>query len=599
MIELLSPQIANQIAAGEVVQRPASAVKELLENAVDAGAQRVSLECVDGGRTALSVIDDGVGMDRDDAQKAFLRHATSKIRAAEDLFNLRTFGFRGEALASIASVAEVELRTRRLADDMGTRVVVSGGDVLSVDPADTPKGTAITVRNLFFNIPARRKFLKSDRAESTAVWNEFVRVAMVNPDIEFVYKSNVGERETLFLPSGGLLARVVGLTKASYAKKLLSVDLSTDLVRLTGYVGMPETATIKSGAAQFLFVNGRYVRSPLLQRAVVQAYDRLIGSGTVPAYFLFLELSPAAVDVNINPTKTEVKFEDEQAVFQTIYAAVKGCLGKANAIEAMDFNELGDPTIELPAYNPTRTFAPPMPAAHSGKPYNPFSYDIQEWDAKKDQAVVDELEQAPFREELPDDFSVGEQTSLSLEPDVRWSAITLSARYVAVRTAEGLALVDVPRANHRIEYERTVALWLGGHVPSQGLLIPQPLDLSPTAAQAIAASLDLIESLGFVVAKNDTGWELHGAPDMMGAEALIGIAESLAQEGATNDTVREELIGRLAERATRGGLYRPVQLTDPAEWIGQLMRCNEPSYTPSGLKIIEPIHWSEIERRMV
>lgn len=599
MIELLSPQIANQIAAGEVVQRPASAVKELLENAVDAGAMRVSLECVDGGRTALSVVDDGVGMDREDAQKAFLRHATSKIKAAEDLFRLRTFGFRGEALASIASVAQVELCTHRADDPIGTQVVLSGGEVLSVEGIDTPKGTAITVRNLFFNIPARRKFLKSDRSEALAVWSEFVRVAMVNPDIEFTYKSNIGERETLFLPSGGLLARVVGLTKASYAKKLLPVDLSTDLVRLTGYVGMPETATVKSGAAHYLFVNGRYVRSPMLQRAVVQAYDRLVASGTVPAYFLFLELSPSAVDVNINPTKTEVKFEDEQVIFQTIYAAVKGCLGKANAIEAMDFNELGDPMVDIPTYTPVRAAASQTPVAHSGKQYDPFSYNIEQWDVQKEQVSEAELEQMAFREELPDLQTPSGQTSLPLEPAVRWSGMVLSARYVAVRTGDGLALVDIARANHRIAYERTLALWLSGAVPSQGLLIPQALDLSALAVEALAESLDLVESLGFVVAKNERGWELHGAPDSMGAEALMGIAEALTEEQTSHDTVREELIGRLAERATRGVLYQTSAVVDIDEWIGQLMRCNEPCYTPSGLKVIETVGWNEIERRMV
>ena len=600
MIELLSPQIANQIAAGEVVQRPASAVKELLENAVDAGARRVALECVDGGRTAVVVVDDGVGMDREDAQKAFLRHATSKIRTAEDLFRLRTFGFRGEALASIASVAEVELRTCRPQDPIGTRVVLSGGEVLSVDAADAPKGTSIAVRNLFFNIPARRKFLKSDRAEAAAVWNEFARVAMVNPDIEFVYRSNVGERTELVLPAGGLLQRVVGLTKASYSKKLLSVDLSTDLVRLTGYVGVPETAAAKT--AQYLFVNGRYVRNPLLHKAVVQAYDRLVGHGTVPPYFLFLELSPAVVDANINPTKTEVKFEDDQAVFQTVYAAVKGCLGKANALEAMDFNEHNDPTIDIPAYVPARAEAPAsMPRAHSGRPYNPFAYDATPWQADKERPEAAEVEQMPFREELPPDLPQAEpnQSALPLAPAVRWTAMILSARYAAVRTAEGLAVVDIPRAEHRIEYERTLELWLRGRVPSQGLLIPAPLELDPAASAALAASLDLVESLGFVVARSNEGWELHGAPDAMGAEELVAVAQSLAEEGTADGTVRAELIGRLAERATRGALYRTATPADPSEWIGRLMACNEPSYTPSGLKIIETVGWDELERRMV
>lgn len=593
MIEVLPANIANQIAAGEVVQRPASIVKELMENAIDAGAMRVIVRCVDGGRTLISVCDDGVGMSRDDAPRAFLRHATSKIRKAEDLFNLCTFGFRGEALASIASVAEVELRTRRAADTIGTVVEIAGGETLRVEADDAPKGTSITVKNLFYNIPARRKFLKSDRAESTAVFTEFVRVAMVNPDVEFVFDSNLGEKTTTFA-AAGLHQRIVDLTKQSLRKKLLAVDLNTDVVRLSGYVGTPDTATVKSGSAQFMFVNGRFVRSPFLQRAVSQAYDRLIASGSYPSYFLFLELAPASIDVNISPTKTEVKFDDDQTIFHTIYSAVKGCLGRSNVVEAIDFFDDGSPmpVVDIPTYNPSSSASYTMPAAHSGRSYNPFeSYDSSAFEAQGNGnsggGEID-AEKIPFMEILPEDFAKKEAKNEYFE------GFQLDDKYIVVRTAGALSIINIARARQRIAYERIAAT--RSPLVAQYLIAPEKLDLDHSQKNIMAAHLDQIESLGFVVARASAkggDWELHAVPSGLDRDAIYDVLSTLEESGA------EHLRERLAEKLTRGIANEKCgAVADVGAFVEQLMGCDEPSYTASGLKIIELVDHSELDKRM-
>lgn len=589
MIEVLPANIANQIAAGEVVQRPASIVKELMENAIDAGALRVIVRCVDGGRTLVSVCDDGVGISYHDAPRAFLRHATSKIRKAEDLFNLCTFGFRGEALASIASVAEVELRTRRAADTIGTVVEIAGGETLRVEADDAPKGTSITVKNLFYNIPARRKFLKSDRAESTAVFTEFVRVAMVNPDVEFVFDSNLGEKTTTFA-AAGLHQRIVDLTKQSLRKKLLPLDLKTDVVRLSGYIGTPDTATVKSGSAQFMFVNGRFVRSPFLQRAVSQAYDRLIASGSYPSYFLFFELSPSSIDVNISPTKTEVKFDDEQTIFHTIYSAVKGCLGRSNVVEAIDFFDDGSPmpVVDIPSYKPSSSASYTMPAAHSGRSYNPFeSYDSSSFEAQSNANEID-AEQIPFMEILPDDFAKEKAKNEYFE------GFQLDDKYIVVRTAGALSVINIARARQRIAYEQIASS--SSPLVAQYLIAPEKLDLDHAQKNIMAAHLDQIESLGFVVAQASAkggDWELHAVPSGLDRNAIYDVLSTLEESGA------EHLRERLAEKLTRGIANEKCgAVADVGAFFEQLMSCDEPSYTASGLKIIELIDRSELDKRM-
>lgn len=422
LIQILPDNVANQIAAGEVVQRPASMVKELMENAVDAGARSVSVVVRDGGKSLVQVIDDGSGMAARDAVLCFARHATSKIRKSGDLFALQTFGFRGEALASIASVAEVELRTRRAEDEVGTLVTIAGGTEADArtESVSCPQGTQITVRNLFFNTPARRKFLKADTTETKQVITEFQRVALCHPELAFTL---VADDKTLFsLAPGGLRQRIAAIVGRKTGDKLLDVEVDTPIVRIGGYVGLPATAR-KSGTEQFFFVNGRYFRSPYLQKAVVSGYSKLLPYGYTPSYFIYIDVDPARIDVNIHPQKTEIKFEDEQAMWQMLASAVGRSLGKHNVVPMLDF-ENPVPGLEIPVYpsHQTRESSNRMPApppVSVRDDYNPFrSYDRQEWDTPSVSAssfssatgvpkkAFDDPEQAPFTEMIPPSLTI-------------------------------------------------------------------------------------------------------------------------------------------------------------------------------------------------
>jgi DNA mismatch repair protein MutL len=335
IIQLLPDSVANQIAAGEVIQRPASVVKELMENAIDAGATSIQVILKDAGRTLIQVIDNGKGMSMTDARLSFERHATSKIRKAEDLFSLHTMGFRGEALASIAAISQVELRTRREDDEVGTLICISGSAVERQESVSCPVGANFQIKNIFYNVPARRKFLKSNQTELSNIIAEFERVALVNPQVSFSLFNN--ENELLNLPSANLRQRIMNVFGKSLNQQLLSVEVDTSLISVTGYIGLPEAAR-KKNALQYFFVNGRYMRHPYFHKAVMQSYERLIPSGEMPNYFLYFHVDPANIDVNIHPTKTEIKFENESFIWQILSAAVKEALGKFSAVPSIDFD---------------------------------------------------------------------------------------------------------------------------------------------------------------------------------------------------------------------------------------------------------------------
>lgn len=594
MIRVLPPHIANQIAAGEVVQRGGSIVKELLENAVDAGATKIIARIEDGGRTLISVIDNGCGMAADEAPKAFLRHATSKISTADDLFNLHTFGFRGEALASIAAVAEVELRTRRECDELGTCIVIRELTKVKTEPCVAPIGTSITVRNLFYSIPARRKFLKTDRYEAQLALAEFTRVAMVNPAIEFEFHSNIASTP-IILRSHNLHERVVALTKPSYAKKLLPVDIDSPIVALTGYVGTPDTARAKSGAEQYFFVNGRYMRSAYLSRAVAAAYDRLLASGSVPTFFIFLTVPSSRIDVNINPTKTEIKFEDEQELWQLINSCVKSSLGKHNIVQAIDFEPSA---IDIPAYTPSVGFKAHQPAAASNQAYNPFEVEQTAWEAP---AGFD-AEKAPFTENfsLPiEQNSVGDgfQNSVenivqsALSVDAAYSGFQFAAgKYIATYTADGLAIIHTARARTRIAYERMLEQINSGQIHSSRLAFAHQVELSLAQKMALLEQKSQIEALGFEF--EDAGSTLVDVTAVPEGFDMENFAEIIDNQ----DIKREQ---RAAEIATRHILRQTVEtISDVGAFIERLMMCEEPSYSPTGLPIIEIVDIKEIENRL-
>ncbi|MEG1616619.1 MAG: DNA mismatch repair endonuclease MutL [Bacteroidales bacterium] len=364
IIQLLPDSVANQIAAGEVIQRPASVVKELMENAIDAGATSVQVILKDAGRTLIQVIDNGKGMSMTDARMAFERHATSKIRKADDLFALQTMGFRGEALASIAAIAQVELRTRREEDELGTSIRISGTEVENQESIATPVGSSFLVKNIFYNVPARRKFLKSNQTELSNIISEFERIALVNPKVSFTLHHN--DNEVLNLPATIVRQRIINTFGKSLNQQLLTVEVDTALISVTGYIGRPEAAR-KKNALQYFFVNGRYMRHPYFHKAIMQSYEKLIPQGEQPNYFLYFTIDPANIDVNIHPTKTEIKFENESFLWQIICAAVKEALGKFSAVPSIDFDMADAPDIPV---HKSEGIQPPKPKFDSG--YNPF-----------------------------------------------------------------------------------------------------------------------------------------------------------------------------------------------------------------------------------
>lgn len=593
MIELLPIHIANQIAAGEVVQRGASIVKELLENAIDSGASRIVLSVRDGGRNLVQVVDNGCGMSPDDASRAFLRHATSKIRTAEDLFALRTFGFRGEALASIASVAEVELVTKREEDELATRVIVRDGVEVLKEECGAATGTSITVRNLFYSIPARRKFLKSEAYESRLCKSEFLRVAMINEDIAFEYSDGISPLPLILAPQNRH-ARIVALTRNSYAKKLLPIEANSPLVGIKGYIGTPDTAKSKGRGDQYLFVNGRYFRNNRFFKAICSAYDRLLSGDSAPSYFICISVDEDKIDVNINPTKTEVRFEEEDSVVQILASAVRQTLGRHNIVEVIDFTPS---EIDIPSYTPTREYVD-APSFSPTRKYNPFENndwendtipeDFDEMKALSDESFVfssfdDEPAPQPTTSEVGDlhsDFSVS----------VTYSALQFSEnKYLAVDTVEGLAIVNIARARCRIEYEELLQRQ-GDGIHSQLLAIGHTVELSAEQKGYVMQNRDKYENYGFKI-EDDRGTSVK-----LMAMPVGFTAEDFTEMVIDGDEISYE--ERIAKVTTENILLQsPAKLSieEISSLFDRLMACDEPSYTPSGLKVLDII--SDIDNR--
>ena len=544
VIQLLPDSVANQIAAGEVIQRPASVIKELVENAVDAGAKTVNVLVEDAGRTSLQVIDDGCGMSDTDARLAFERHATSKIRQAADLFTLHTMGFRGEALPSIVAVAQVELRTRRPQDDVGTLLRMAASRVQSQEPCSCPVGSSFKVSNLFFNIPARRKFLKSNATELNHILQAFERIVLVYPDITFTLHSN--GQELLNLRAGTLRQRIADVFGRRYSQDLLPLQVDTTLCRITGFTGKPEAAR-KKGAHEFFFVNGRYMRHPYFHRAVQQAYERLVTAGAHVPYFIYFDVAPADIDVNIHPTKTEIKFENEQPIWQILAAAVKDAIGQFSEIPQIDFDTEGRP--DIPAYNPSAAPAYNPSAAPAYNPsavpaYNPFRSvpSPRHWEslfpdpagplspdgsaAAAPSCSVSRGSSAAYETSAASPasagplspagsaaaFSVGRGSAAagsasagsaapvaSLPDDLAPSHYQYKGRYILTAVKSGLLVIDQHRADVRIRYDRYLRHLTDAPAPSQRLLFPEALELSAAEAAALPALLPSLQAVGFAL----------------------------------------------------------------------------------------------------
>ncbi len=616
IIHLLPDSIANQIAAGEVIQRPASVVKELVENAVDAGAGHIQVNIKDAGRTLVQVIDDGKGMSETDARMAFERHATSKISTADDLFSLHTMGFRGEALASIVAVSQVELRTRLKGAELGTHLVFSGSELESVEPDACTEGSIFSVKNLFFNVPARRKFLKSNETEFRNIINEFERIALVNSQVALSLYHN--DTEIFNLPESGLRQRIVNVYGKTLNQKLLSVDAQSSLVTISGFVGRPDSAK-KRGALQYFFVNGRFMKHPYFHKAVMQAYEQLIPAGEQPNYFIYFTLDPATIDVNIHPTKTEIKFENEQPIWQILMAATREALAKSSAIPTIDFDV--EDAIDIPVYNPVKEAAPyKAPCVQVNSGYNPFetsSYKKPEFDWSKlyndfegDRNAIRQGAELTGSFLAPDlsepaieaDEVVVQDTSGSLFNDVSNPCYQYKGKYIITSLKSGLALIDQHRAHVRILFDQYITNIRQQRGASQQVLSPEIVEFTAGEATVLPTLLEDMRFIGFDLTNlGNNSYAINGLP--AGVENLDPVSLIRNMVDRVIDTgceVHEEICDSLALSLAKAAAIRPGKILSGEEMdnlLASLFSCQESNLTPDGKTIISKLTDEELEKR--
>ncbi len=626
IIHLLPDSVANQIAAGEVVQRPASVVKELMENAIDAGATKVEVIVSDGGRTLIQVIDNGIGMSETDARLSFERHATSKIKSADDLFALRTMGFRGEALASIVAVAQVELVTRRAADELGTRIVLSGSSLEEQQPVAAPAGSNFKVKNLFFNIPARRKFLKSIQTEFNNIVTEFERIALINHNIEFSLTHN--DSEVVSLQASPFRKRILDLFGKKLNSQLVDVEVNNSLINIKGFVGAPESAR-KRGAQQFFFVNGRYMRHPYFAKAVMEAYSQMLPQGEQIPFFLCFDVDASRVDVNIHPTKTEIKFEDEQILWKIIAAAVREALGRFNAAPGLDFDAediLDIPAMDLSGKSSSAAVAPPKISYNPN--YNPYRSISPEY-RKQQQAVTgweslyEGLDQSgedkvdmpspligeyivpgfPHIDEPQPELPIADKKNEAklFAADEIDAALQYKGQYILLPVKSGLMFIHQRRAHIRVLYDKYLKQ-LGkkrGYV--QRLLFPERIDLSVAEAAMLESISGELSSLGFDISSlGGCSFSINGAPaDVDGLSPVELLHEIVRGEVELSTSVKEQLHERLALSMARRVAIVKGQILSNDEinaLVGDLFAGNMPARTPDGKTIIHLLSDSDIEK---
>lgn len=620
IIRLLPDSVANQIAAGEVIQRPASVIKELVENAIDAGAQHIDVLVTDAGKSSIQVIDDGKGMSETDARLSFERHATSKIREAADLFALRTMGFRGEALASIAAVAQVELRTCVEGEELGTKLVIAGSKVESQEAISCPKGSNFCVKNLFFNVPARRKFLKSNQTELSNILTEFERIALVNPNVSFTLYHN--DAELFNLPAIQLRQRIMGVFGKKINQDLLSLDVDTTMVRISGFVARPESAR-KKGARQYFFVNGRYMRHPYFHKAIMDAYEHLIPVGEQVSYFIYFDVDPGNIDVNIHPTKTEIKFENEQAIWQILAAAVKETLGKFNAVPSIDFDTEGMPDIPAfesspyagiqppkttynPDYNPFNTSAVP-PSSYSSKPsrdweqlyegleHHSSAQHIQKsypGDGDYFTAVSMEQPVTPTLYDHSEEAAMGEKSSQHYQ---------FKGRFILTSVKSGLMIIDQQRAHIRILYDQYLEQITRRQGASQGMLFPDIVQFPVSEVPVLQEIMEDLSYLGFELTDLGGGsYAINGIPS--GIEGLnpVELIQSMVHTAMEKGgKVKEEVQSNLALTLAKAAAIVPGQVLTNEEMNGLvdgLFAVATPNYTPDGKTVLSVLQEDELEK---
>lgn len=651
IIQLLPDSVANQIAAGEVIQRPASVIKELVENSIDAGATLINVVCVDSGRTSIQVTDNGKGMSETDARLSFERHATSKIRQADDLFNLHTMGFRGEALASIAAVAQVELRTRRPDDDLGTALTIAGSRFVSQEPVQCPVGCNFTISNLFYNVPVRRKFLKSNTTELNNIVTAFERIALVYPDVAFTLYNN--QTELYNLKAGGLRQRIVDVIGKKINQHLLPIDIDTTMCKISGFVGKPESAR-KKGARQFFFVNGRYMKHPYFHKAIMTAYERLVPEGEQIPYFIYFTVNPTDIDVNIHPTKTEIKFENEQTVWQILTAAVRDAVGMFNDVTAIEFDTEGQPDIPALGAMPQADIS--APKVQYNPAYNPFN----ESSAQRSSAAPDNWEQLyeglssahsrqqsapslfgndtggviqsrsniankPFADNgivlskgfsKPDGLNAesAEFNALSADTDMLSASTEPSpleekspthyqykGRYIMTSVKSGLMIIDQYRAHTRILYEGYIEQMQKRRPSSQKPLFPDTIHISASDKVVVEAVMPELQNIGFELTPNEEGdYTITAVPSGLDGLDYVALVQDLvasAREKTTSaiDDINHSIALELARNAavTYGQVLTNAEMENI---VNSLFACSNFSYTPDGKKILTMLRQTDLEQ---
>ena len=651
IIQLLPDSVANQIAAGEVIQRPASVIKELVENSIDAGATLINVVCVDSGRTSIQVTDNGKGMSETDARLSFERHATSKIRQADDLFNLHTMGFRGEALASIAAVAQVELRTRRPDDDLGTALTIAGSRFVSQEPVQCPVGCNFTISNLFYNVPVRRKFLKSNTTELNNIVTAFERIALVYPDVAFTLYNN--QTELYNLKAGGLRQRIVDVIGKKINQHLLPIDIDTTMCKISGFVGKPESAR-KKGARQFFFVNGRYMKHPYFHKAIMTAYERLVPEGEQIPYFIYFTVNPTDIDVNIHPTKTEIKFENEQTVWQILTAAVRDAVGMFNDVTAIEFDTEGQPDIPALGAMPQADIS--APKVQYNPAYNPFN----EPSAQHSSAAPDNWEQLyeglssahsrqqsapslfgnntggviqsrsnvankPFADNgivlskgfsKPDGLNAESAgfNALSADTDMLSASTEPSpleekspthyqykGRYIMTSVKSGLMIIDQYRAHTRILYEGYIEQMQKRRPSSQKPLFPDTIHFSASDKVVVEAVMPELQNIGFELTPNEEGdYTITAVPSGLDGLDYVALVQDLvasAREKTTSaiDDINHSIALELARNAavTYGQVLTNAEMENI---VNSLFACSNFSYTPDGKKILTMLRQTDLEQ---
>ncbi|MDT0554448.1 DNA mismatch repair endonuclease MutL [Patiriisocius hiemis] len=604
IIQLLPDHVANQIAAGEVVQRPASVVKELLENAIDANASEITLVIKDAGKTLIQVTDNGIGMSTTDARLSFERHATSKIKAAEDLFNLNTKGFRGEALASIAAIAHVDLKTKREQDEIGTKIEIEGSTVVSQEATVVPTGTTIAVKNLFYNIPARRNFLKSNPVETRHIIDEFHRVALAHPSVAFKMLHNGDAVFTL--PSQNYRQRIVGIFGNKANEKLVPVEEFTEIVKVSGFVLKPEFAR-KSRGEQFFFVNNRFIKSGYLNHAVSAAFEGLIKEGLHPGYFLYLEVNPQSIDINIHPTKTEIKFDDEHAIYAMLRATIKHSLGQFSIAPVLDFNK--DSGFDTPyAYSKKNPIAPKIEVDPSFNPFKPDTVVKQKHTSLKKEhtpaweSLYTGLESKPANITFESEEVTGALFDETQVTKTSLATFQIQNKYIISPIKSGMMVIHQHRAHQRVLYEELLKNITVKEAVSQQLLFPLVLQFSQPDIKLLLKVQEQLEHTGFLFStQNDSEIEITGVPISIQESQVSPIFEQLLSDikedvpdtsFSQNDILAQSMAQSMAVKTGT------VLTTEEQEHlVNQLFACKEPSVSPKNKPVLMTMEASDFDKK--